>query len=52
MIATRSQTRSTSEKDVRREENRPAFALERVEDSVKRPLHQRVESFGRFVEDR
>ena len=39
-------------KDVRREEDRPAFGLERVEDSLKRPLHQRVEPFGWFVEDR
>jgi hypothetical protein len=38
--------------DVRREKDRPAFGLERVEDSVKRPLHQRVETFSRFVEDR
>ena len=36
---------------MRREEDRPALGLERVEDFVERPLHQRVEPFGRLVED-
>ena len=38
--------------NVRREEDGPAFGLEGVEDLVERPLHQRVEAFGRLVEDR
>jgi hypothetical protein len=36
---------------VGREKDRPARRLERVEDVIEGPLHQRVETFGRFVED-
>ena len=52
MIATRSQTRSTSDRTCDEKKIVRPAALSVVEDVVERVLHQRVEAFGRFVEDR
>lgn len=38
--------------NVRREEDRPSLPTQVVQQLLERPLHQRVESFGRLVENR